>query len=43
MVATKLDICYTVTRMSQDLAKPNSFHLTKAKNVLHYSKDTISQ
>ena len=27
MVATRPDICYTVTRLSQDLAKPNSFHL----------------
>ena len=26
MVAARPDICYTVTRLSQDLAKPNSFH-----------------
>ena len=26
MVATRPDICYTVIRLSQDLAKPNSFH-----------------
>ena len=43
MVATKLDICYTVTRLSQDLAKPNSFHLTKAKHVLRYLKGTINK
>ena len=43
MVATRPDICYTVTRLSQDLAKPNSFHLTKAKHALHYLKGTISQ
>ena len=43
MVATRLDICYTVTRLSQDLEKPNSFHLTKAKHVLHYLKGTINQ
>ena len=43
MVATRPDIYYTVTRLSQDLAKPNSFHLTKAKHVLHYLKGTINQ
>ena len=43
MVATRPDICYTVTSLSQDLAKPNSFHLTKAKYVLHYLKGTINQ
>ena len=26
MVATRLEICYTVTRLSEDLAKLNSFH-----------------
>ena len=34
IIATRPDICYTVTRLSQDLAKPNSFHLTKVKHVL---------
>ena len=34
---------YTVTRLSQDLAKVNSFHLTKAKHVLRYLKVTINQ
>ena len=43
MVATRSGICYTVTRLSQNLAKPNSFHLVKAKHVLHYLKGTISQ
>ena len=43
MVETRPDICYTVTRLSQDLAKPNSFHLMKATHVLRYSKDTINQ
>ena len=43
MIATRPDICYTVTRFSQDLVKPNSFHLTKAKHVLHYLKGTINQ
>ena len=42
MVATRPDICYTVTRLSQELAKLNSFHLTKAKHVLCYLKNTQS-
>ena len=42
MVATRPDICYTVTRLSQDLAKPNSFHLMKAKHALHYLKVKIN-
>ena len=33
MVATRLDICNKVTRLSQDPTKPNYFHLTKAKHV----------
>ena len=43
MVATRPDICYTVTMLSQDRAKLNSFHLTKAKHVLHYLKGIINQ
>ena len=43
MVAIGPDICHTVTRLSQDLAKPNSFHLTKAKHVLRNLKGTINQ
>ena len=43
MIAIRPDIYYTVTRLSQDLAKPNSFHLTKAKHVLRYIKGTINQ
>ena len=42
-MVTRPDICYTVTRLSQDLAKPSSFHLTKAKHVLCYLKGTINQ
>ena len=38
MVSTRPDICSTVTRLSQDLAKPNSFLLTKAKHTLCYLK-----
>ena len=43
MVAARPDICYTVTRLSQDLAKPNSFHLTREKHVLGYLKGTTNQ
>ena len=43
MVATRSDICYIITRLSQSLAKPNSFHLTKAKHVLRYLKGTNNQ
>ena len=42
MVATRPDICYRVNRLSQDLAKPNSFHLMKAKHSLRYLKGTIN-
>ena len=37
------DICYTVSSLSRDLAQPNSFHLTNAKHVLRYLKETINQ
>ena len=43
IVTIRPDICDTVTRLSQDRAKPNSFHLMKAKHVLHYLKGTLSQ
>ena len=43
MVATRLDIYYAVTRLSQDRAKSNSFHLMKAKHILLYLKGTIYQ
>ena len=43
MVATRPDICYIVTRLSQDLAKQNSFYLTRAKHILRYLKGTINQ
>ena len=42
MVATRPDICYTVIRLSQDLAKPNSFYLIKVKHVC-YLKGTLNQ
>ena len=38
MVATRLDICYTVTRLFQDLTNLNPFYLTKGKHVLCYLK-----
>ena len=43
MVATRADICYKVTRLSQEQAKPNSFHLMQVKHVLCYLKGTINQ
>ena len=43
MVATISDICYIVTRLSQDLTKLNSFHLTRVKHVFRYLKGTIDQ
>ena len=42
IVATRPNICYTVTRLSQNLGKRNSFHLTKAKYVLRYLKGNQS-
>ena len=42
IVATRPGIYYS-SKLSQDLAKPNSFSLTKPKHVLCYSKDTINQ
>ena len=43
MVATRPDICYTATRLSQDLVKSNSFYLMKTKHILHYLKGKINQ
>ena len=43
MVATRSDICYTVTRLCQAQVIPNYFHLTKAKHVLRYLKGTLNQ
>ena len=38
MVATRLVISYTVTSLTQDLAKANSFHIMKAMHILCYLK-----
>ena len=43
MIATRPDTCYTITSLSQDLAKPNSFYLTKAKHILRYFEGIINQ
>ena len=43
MIATIPDIYYTVTRLSQDLVKPTTILLTRAKHVLRYLKGTINQ
>ena len=42
MVATRPDICYTITRLSQDLAKPHSFHLTKVKRLTLFKRHNQS-
>ena len=43
MIATRPDICYTVTKLSQDLAKPTTVHWKRAKQVLRYLKGTKDQ
>ena len=41
MSATRPDLGYVVTKLSQHLAKPTSAHLTMAKHVLRYVKGTL--
>lgn len=43
MTSTRPDICYTVTKLSQNLNKPRTVHLTRAKQVLRYLKGTKNQ
>lgn len=40
MVATRPDISYTITKLSQYLDKPSLNHVTAAKRVLRYLKGT---
>ena len=42
-MATRPDISYIVSRLSQYLDKPTPIHLTGAKHVLRYLKGSISQ
>ena len=43
MIAMRLDIWFTVTRLFQDLVKLPTTHLTRAKHILSYLKGTINQ
>ena len=40
MTGTRPDLCYTVTRLSQNMAKPTQSDLSMAKHVLRYLKGT---
>ena len=42
MSATRPDLCYIVTKLSQNMSKPTSDDLNLAKQVLRYIKRTIS-
>ena len=42
MIATRPDLCYIVTKLSQYMARPTVNHLSMAKHVLRYLKGTIS-
>ena len=41
MIATRPDICYAVTKLSQHMSKPTNAHLGLAKHVLRYIKGTL--
>ena len=41
MSATRPDLCYVVTKLSQHMAKPTKAHLGMAKQVLRYIKGTL--
>ena len=43
MVATRPDLCYTVTKLSQKLSRPTMKDLNRAKQVLRYLKGTKEQ
>ena len=43
MTATRPDLCFIVTKLSQYLAKPNASHMNVAKHVLRYLKGTIDR
>lgn len=40
MTCTRPDICFSVTKLSENLISPTKAHLTYAKNVLRYLKHT---
>ena len=41
MTATRPDLCYSVTKLSQHMANPTKAHLNMAKHVLRYIKGTL--
>ena len=41
MSATRPDLCYMVTKLSQHMSKPTKVHLGMAKHVLRYLKCTF--
>ena len=43
MTATRPDLCYVVTYLSQFMSKPTKVHMGIAKRVLRYIKGTIDQ
>ena len=43
MTGTRPDLCYAVTKLSQNMANPTQSDLSKAKHVLRYLKGTREQ
>ncbi len=43
MTCTRPDLCFIVTKLSQNMTNPTTSHLTMAKHVLRYLKGTIDQ
>ena len=43
MTCTRPDLCYIVTKLSQNMTNPTTTHLTMAKHVLRYLKGTIDR
>ena len=43
MTGTRPDLCYVVTKLSQNMSKPTQANLNTAKHVLGYLKGTIHQ
>ena len=43
MAGTRPDLCYMVTKLSQNMAKPTETNLAAAKHVLRYLKGTTEQ
>ena len=43
MTATRPDLCFAVTKLSQHMSDPSAAHFTMAKHVLRYLKGTADQ